>query len=82
VSWGPHISWCMLSVWWPSFWEISGVQINWDSWSSYRIALLLSFFQSSLNQHQLPVSSVHWLGANICIWLFQLLVGFFTGQSW
>jgi hypothetical protein len=27
-------------------WEISGVQINWNRWSSYRIALLLSFFQN------------------------------------
>ena len=28
VCWGPHISWCMLSVWWSSVWENSGVQIN------------------------------------------------------
>jgi hypothetical protein len=26
--WGPHISWCMLSVWWSSVWEISGTQTN------------------------------------------------------
>jgi hypothetical protein len=48
MCWRPHISWCMLSVWWSSVWEISGVQINWDCWSFYRIALL-SFFQPSLN---------------------------------
>jgi hypothetical protein len=34
----------MLSVRWSSVWEISGVQINWDCWSSYRITFL-SFFQ-------------------------------------
>jgi hypothetical protein len=27
-------------------------------------------------------ASVHRLGVNICIWLFQLLVGSFEGQSW
>ena len=41
---GPHISWCMLPGWWSSIWETSGVQVNWECWSSYRIALLLSFF--------------------------------------
>ena len=76
VCWGPHIRWCMLSVWWSSVWEISGVQTNWDFWSSYRIALLLSFFQPSLIQQQGSAASVPWLGANICIWLFQLLVEF------
>jgi hypothetical protein len=33
VYWGPHISWYMLSAWWSSVWEISGVQIDWDCWS-------------------------------------------------
>ena len=28
VCWEPHISWCMLSVWWFSVWKISGVRIN------------------------------------------------------
>jgi hypothetical protein len=45
---GPHISSCMLSVWWSRVWEISEVHINWDCWSSYRVVLLLSFFQPSL----------------------------------
>ena len=80
VCWEPHISWCMLPVWWSSVWEISGVQINWDWWSSYKIALFLSFFQPSLIQQQGSAASVHWLGANICIWLFQLLAGSFRGQ--
>ena len=46
MCWRHHISWCMLSVWWSSVWEILGVQINWDYWSSNRIALLFSFFQT------------------------------------
>ena len=33
-----------------------GVQINWDCWFSYRIALLLSFFQPWLIQQQGSVS--------------------------
>jgi hypothetical protein len=55
---------------------------DWDCWSSYRIVLLLGFFQPSLIQQQGSAASVHWLGANICIWLFQLLFGPFRGQSW
>jgi hypothetical protein len=34
VYWGPHMSRCMLSVWWSSVWETLGVQINWGCWSS------------------------------------------------
>jgi hypothetical protein len=45
VCWGPHISWCMLPGYWSSVWEISEIQDNWDCWSSYRVTLLLSFFQ-------------------------------------
>jgi hypothetical protein len=45
MCWGLHINWCMLPGWWPSVWETSGVQISWDCWSSYRVTLLLSFFQ-------------------------------------
>jgi hypothetical protein len=47
---GPHISCCMLPVWWSSVWEISGSRLI--CWSSYRITLLLSFFQPSLIQQQ------------------------------
>jgi hypothetical protein len=50
VFWGPHISCCMLFVWWSSVWEISGLQINWDCWSSYRVAPLFRCFQSYLIQ--------------------------------
>ena len=46
---GLHISWYMLPVWWLSVWEISGVQVSWDFWSSYRTTLLHSFFQAFLN---------------------------------
>ena len=45
MCWEPHISWYMLPGWWSSVWEILGVQVNWDCWSSYRVALLLIFFQ-------------------------------------
>ena len=44
ISWGPHIRWCMLPGCWSSVWEILWVQVNWDCWSSYRFAILLSFF--------------------------------------
>jgi hypothetical protein len=81
VCWGPHISWYMLSVWWSSVWEISEIQINWDCGSSYNIDLLLSFSQPSLIQPQRSSASVHRLGANNCIWHFQLLVWPFRGQS-
>jgi hypothetical protein len=73
VCWGPHISWCWLSGWWSSVWEVSGVQINWDCLSSYSITLLLIFFQPSLIQQRGSAVSVHWLGTNISIWFFQLL---------
>jgi hypothetical protein len=36
----------------------------------------------SLIQPQWSADSIHWLGANICIWLFQLPVVSFRGQSW
>jgi hypothetical protein len=45
VCQGPPISWCMLPGWWLSIWEISGVQVSWDCWIPYGVALLLSFFQ-------------------------------------
>jgi hypothetical protein len=45
MCWGPHISWCLLPGWWLSVWEISGVQVSWDCWFSYRVTLLVSFFQ-------------------------------------
>ena len=50
VCWGPHINWCMLSVWWSSVWEISGVQINWD----YKH----KFLESSLTTYSFRKTSV------------------------
>lgn len=44
MCWEPHISWCMLLGWRSSVWEISWVQVKWDCWSTYRVALLPSFF--------------------------------------
>ena len=57
------------------------VQINWDCWSTYRVALLLSLFHPFLIQQQGSSASVHWMGVNICIWFFQLLVGSSGVQS-
>jgi hypothetical protein len=65
---------------WSSVREISGFQINQDRWSSYRVTLLLSSFQPSPTQQQGSAASVHWLGTNNCIWLFQLLVGSLKGS--
>jgi hypothetical protein len=28
ICWVPHINWCMLSGWWLSVWEISGLQTS------------------------------------------------------
>jgi hypothetical protein len=60
----------------------SWIQINWDCWSSYRTALLLSFFQPSVTLQHGLAAYVRWLGTNIYICLPQLLVGSFRRQSW
>jgi hypothetical protein len=67
--------------WWCRFWEISEVQVNWYCWSSYWVTLLLNFSSLSLIQPQGLAASVYWLGGNICIWLFCLLVGTSRVQS-
>jgi hypothetical protein len=81
VCWGPHISWCMLSVWWSSVWEISGVQVNWDCWSSYRIVLPLSFFQPFPNSTTgvscfCPLAWWKYLNLTLSVayWVFQRAV--------
>jgi hypothetical protein len=43
--WQTHISWCMLRGWWFSVWEISGIQVNWDCWSSSSASSSLSLIQ-------------------------------------
>ena len=49
MCWGPWTSSSMLSGWWLSVWEISGVRVNWDCWSSYGVTLPLSFFHPFSN---------------------------------
>jgi hypothetical protein len=69
----------MLSVLWSS---VSGIQINWDCWSSYRISLLLSFFQTSLfnNRGQLLLSTV-WVQISASD-SFSCLLDLSGWQSW
>jgi hypothetical protein len=75
---GPHISWCVLSVWWSSVWEVSGVWINWDCWSSYRITLLLNFFQPSTTAVSCFCPLVEWRYLHLTLsdacWVFQKTV--------
>jgi hypothetical protein len=81
---GPHISWYMLPAWWSRVWEITGVQINWHCWLSYRVALLLSFFQPLSNSTtgaisfcllvvlkyvHLTLSAAWWVFQKSVIWL-------------
>ena len=40
-----HISWYMLPGWWLQCLRHLRVWVSWDCWSSYEVALLLSFFQ-------------------------------------
>jgi hypothetical protein len=78
MCWGPHISWCMLSGWCSSVCEISrlietaGPPTGSPSSASSNLSLI---------KPQGSSDSFHWLGANICIWLFQLLVVSFEGES-
>jgi hypothetical protein len=48
MPWGPHSTWGMLPGRCFSIWEISWVQVTWDSLFSYRVTLL-NFFQLSPN---------------------------------
>jgi hypothetical protein len=74
-------SWCMLSGWWLSVWEILGVQVSWDCWSSYRVALLLSFFQLFPNSTTVVTSFCPLVGCkylhlthSAACWVFQRAV--------
>ena len=79
VCWGPPISWCMLL----------GGPVFERSWGSRLIETAgsptgLPFSSASLSllyQQQRSAASVHWFGANIYIWFYQLFVGSFGGQS-
>jgi hypothetical protein len=81
LCWGPPISWCMLPVWWFNVWDISGVLIE-TAWPPTGSPFSSASIQLSLTQQQGSAASVHWLGAGIYIWFFQLLVRSFGGQSW
>lgn len=39
----------MLPGWWLRVWEILGIQVCWDCWSSHGVALLLNLFQTFPN---------------------------------
>ena len=82
MCWEPHISWCMLPGWWSSVWEISGSRLIETAGPPTRSPSSSAFPNFSLIQPQGSAVSVHWLDVNICIWLFQLPVGSFRGQSW
>jgi hypothetical protein len=64
----------MLSGWWLGVWGISEVQVSWNCWSSYRVTLLLSFFQLFPNS----ITGVPRFFFLVCckyLHLTQLLVG-------
>jgi hypothetical protein len=82
VCWGAYFSWCTLTFWWSNVWETSGSRLIETSGSPKGSPSSSASFSLSLIQQQGSAASVYWLGANICIWLFQLLVGSFIGQSW
>jgi hypothetical protein len=58
MCWGPHISWCMLPGCWFSVWEILGVQVNWDCWSSWAGFVPAAF--SYLNNYGSEILTVWW----------------------
>jgi len=77
---GTHFSWCRLPGWWSSVWEILELQVNWNCWFSYKVAILLSFLQFFPNSIESSAASVHWLGAHIYIWLFSCLLDLWEGS--
>jgi hypothetical protein len=81
VCWGPHIGWCVLPLWWSCIWEISGSRLIETAGPTTGSPFSSASFSLSLIQKQGSAVSVHWVAANICIWLFQLLVGSFWGKA-
>jgi hypothetical protein len=73
MSWGPRISWCMLLAWWLSVWEIPGVQVSWECWPSYGVALFLSFLQHFPNSTKGITSFCLLVRCKYCIGLNCLL---------
>ena len=72
---GPWVSYYMLPCWWPIVWEISGVQVSWDCWSSYQVVLLIYFQPLPNSTTEIPC-----LGINICICLSQVFGGSLRGH--
>jgi hypothetical protein len=81
MCWGPHINWYMLPDWWLAVRAISGSSLFETAGFSIGSPSSSASSSFSLLQPQDSPASVHWLGENICIWIFQLLVGPFRGQS-
>ena len=76
---GTYISCCMLPVWWSSNWEVSGSRLIETACLPTGLPSSSTSSSFSVIQPQGTPSSVHCLGANICICLFQLLFGSFSG---
>jgi hypothetical protein len=80
----PNISWCMLPWLVVQHLRVLGgggsrlIETAGPPTESPSSSASFSLF---LIQPQELAASVHWLGANICIWLFQRFVGSFGGQS-
>ena len=74
MFWVPRISWCVRPVWLSGVWQITGIQIIETASPPIASPSSSAFFHLSLTQPKRSEVSVHWLGANICIWLFLLLL--------
>ena len=45
----PQTSPCMLFGWWLGLWELPGIRVSWDCWSSYGVTISFSSFSPSPN---------------------------------
>ena len=54
MCWGPQTIPCLLHDWWLSLWELLGIQVIWDCFPSYVVAIPFSFFNPSPNSF-LPI---------------------------
>jgi hypothetical protein len=74
VCWGLHITLCMLFGG-PVFERSGGSILIENADPPTGSPTSSASFSLSLIQQQGSAASVHWLGATICLWLFQLLIG-------
>ena len=81
VCWWPGISWCRLPFGGPVFERSLESRLIETSGPTTGSPSSSASSSLSLIQQQGSSASVHWLGATICLWLFQLLVQSFRGQS-